>query len=98
MRSAFPLRLRLIISSKEEIWHLTKDFYPSFLELIKSIEDGTFKGVKRFTNNHDLLGVNEVKAHQVRVGFVRLAVDTYALITAFVKKSDILYIEENSLL
>lgn len=72
----------------DELERTPKDFYPSFLELIKSIEDGTFKGVKRFTNNHDLLGVNEVKGHQVRVVFVRLAVDTYALITAFVKKSD----------
>ena len=63
-------------------------FYPSFLELINSIEDGTFKNVKRFKNNNDLIGVCEVKGYQVRVVFARIDKDTYGLITALVKKQD----------
>lgn len=63
-------------------------FYPSFLELINSIEDGTFKNVKRFKNNNDLVGVCEVKGYQVRVVFARIDKDTYGLITALVKKQD----------
>ena len=63
-------------------------FYPAFLELINSIEDGSFKNVKRFKNNNDLIGVCEVKWYQVRVVFVRIDKDTYGLITALVKKQD----------
>lgn len=63
-------------------------FYPAFLELINSIEDGSFKNVKRFKNNNDLIGVCEVKGYQVRVVFVRIDKDTYGLITALVKKQD----------
>ena len=63
-------------------------FYPAFLELINSIEDGSFKYVKRFKNNNDLIGVCEVKGYQVRVVFVRIDKDTYGLITALVKKQD----------
>lgn len=63
-------------------------FYPSFLELINSIEDGTFKNVKKFKNNNDLVGVCEVKGYQVRVVFARIDKDTYGLITALVKKQD----------
>lgn len=72
----------------DDIEHIPGEFYASFLELINSIVDGTFKRVKRFTSNNYLSGVSEVKGHQVRVVFSRLNKNSYALITAFVKKTD----------
>lgn len=71
----------------DEMEHIPSEFYPGFLELIQSIIDGTFKNVKRFTNNNQLSGVYEVKGYQVRVVFSRLKRDTYAIITGFVKKT-----------
>lgn len=79
----------------DELESIPKEFYSDFLELINSIKDGTFKGVKRFKNHRILLGINEVKSHQTRIVFSRIGLDTYALITAFVKKcnNDKLYRE-----
>lgn len=72
----------------DEVSRLTPDYYEGFLELFDSIKDGTFKRVKRFTNNNALNGVCEVKGPQMRVVFARLNHNTYALITAFIKKCD----------
>lgn len=70
----------------DDIEHISTEFYPSFLELINSIVDGTFKRVKRF--NDYLTRTCEVRGYQTRVVFSRLDRNTYALITAFVKKTD----------
>ena len=72
----------------DELEHIPSDYYDGFRELIQSIEDGTFKNVKVFKNNNNLIGISEVKAFKIRVVFTRLSSDTYALITAFVKKCD----------
>lgn len=63
-------------------------FYSRFYELFQSIKNGTFKGVKRFNNNGALNGLCEVKGTLVRVIYSRLSSDCYAIITAFVKKTD----------
>mgnify|MGYP006916033496 CR=1 FL=1 len=73
----------------DELEHIPLDYYDSFLELINSIINGTFKNVKTFTSNSQLAGISEVKGFKTRVVFSRLDKNTYALITAFIKKSDI---------
>ncbi len=72
----------------DELEHIPIEYYDSFLELINSIIDGRFKNVKTFANNNQLVGVSEVKGFKTRVVFGRLDKNTYALITAFVKKTD----------
>ena len=71
----------------DEIDHIPDTFYESFVELFLSIKDGSFKNVKRFTNNNQITGLCEVKNPQVRVVLARLDETTYAVITAFVKKT-----------
>lgn len=72
----------------EEIEHISMEFYDRFLELINSIIDGTFKNVKALTNNGNLVGISEVKGFQVRILFTRIGYNSYALISAFIKKTD----------
>ena len=72
----------------DDLERIHPSFYASFLELIESIKSGTFKGVKRFTNNMHFAGLSEVRAPQVRIAFARINKNTYALITAFTKKCD----------
>ena len=72
----------------DELEHIPSDYYEGFKELIESIIDGTFKNVKVFANNSQLVGMTEVKAFKIRVVFTRLNTNTYALISAFVKKFD----------
>lgn len=65
------------------------EYFESFKELLLSIENGTFKNVKRFVSvNNALKGVSEVKAFKTRVIFDRLAKDKYIIIDIFVKKVD----------
>ena len=73
----------------DDLEHISMEYYDLFLELINSIIDNTFKGVKRFTNNSNLdIGISEVRGNAVRILFQRLDKDTYALITAFIKKTN----------
>jgi hypothetical protein len=72
----------------DELEHISSEYYPAFKELINSIVDGTFKRVKRFTNNKALTGVCEVKGFKTRVIFSRINEDTYAIISVFVKKTN----------
>lgn len=72
----------------DELERIPSDYYDSFLELINSIINGTFKNVKTFTSNYHLTGISEVKGFKTRVVFSRLDKNTYGLITAFVKKTD----------
>lgn len=71
----------------DDLEHVPAEFYPGVKDLIDSIIDGSFKGVKRFNNNNTLNGLCEVKGYGVRVVFQRVAARTYALITTFVKKT-----------
>lgn len=72
----------------DNISSIDVEFYDRFYELVKSIENGTFKNVKRFVNNESLLGLSEVRDFQTRVLFKRVNKDTYVIIGAFVKKTD----------
>ena len=72
----------------DDLEHIPNDYYDGFKDLINSIIDGTFKNVKTFSNNEGLLGISEVKAFKIRLVFKRLNNNTYALITAFMKKWD----------
>jgi len=72
----------------DELEHIPSDYYESFLELINSIINSKFKNVKTLNSNPQLMGVSEVKAFKTRVVFQRIDKNTYALITAFIKKSD----------
>ena len=68
---------------------IPREYYPKFQELFSSIVQGTFKNVRRFVaSNNETAGFYEVKDHKVRVVFDRLGPNTYAVITAFMKKSD----------
>lgn len=72
----------------EELDSIPTEFYSSFKTLFQSIQDGTFKGVKRFGTSHvKLAGISEVRdvANKTRVVFDRIGPDTYAIITAFTK-------------
>lgn len=68
---------------------IPREYYPKFYDLFSSILNGTFKNVKRLVfSSTDLSGFSEVKDHKVRVVFDRVGPNTYAIITAFMKKSD----------
>lgn len=72
----------------EELDTIPSEYYERFLGLFQSIKDGTFKNAQRFTGNNELAGLCEVKDFKVRVIFVRLNSDSYAVISSFIKKSD----------
>ena len=72
----------------EDLKAIPQDYYSGFLELFKSIKDGSFKNVKRFLEIDTLKGACEVKDFKIRVMFIRLQYDKYAILTAFMKKSD----------
>lgn len=71
-----------------ELESMPIEYMPLFKELVDSIVDGTFKNVKGFNNNNNLNGVSEVKGPGVRIVFKRLSKNKYALITAFIKRSN----------
>ena len=72
----------------DEMEHIDPEYYERFTGLFQSIIDGTFKNVRRFSRNSDLAGLCEVKDFKTRVVFKRLGKNTYAVISAFIKKSD----------
>lgn len=71
----------------DDLEHMALEFLPGFRELIESIRNGTFKGIKRFNNNNVLNGICEVRGSLIRILFQRIDRNTYALITAFIKKT-----------
>ena len=72
----------------DEIEHMPPEYYDRFYGLFQSIKNGTFKNVRRFVRNSEQAGLCEVKDFQVRVLFVRLNEASYAVISAFIKKTD----------
>ena len=72
----------------DEMEHIDPEYYERFNGLFQSIIDGTFKNVQRFSRNSDLAGLCEVKDFKTRVIFKRLNKNSYAVISAFIKKSD----------
>lgn len=63
--------------------------YRRFEQLFRSIKDGTFKNVKKFNDNNNVTGLTEVRdlSNGGRVTFMRLDDSTYAIISAFIKKT-----------
>lgn len=73
----------------DEIDHIDPVYYDGFIDLLNSIKDSTFKNVKRFkTINGANYGVSEVRDFKIRVVFDRIGPYDYAIVSAFVKKSD----------
>lgn len=73
----------------DEIDHIDQGYYDRIITLLNSIKDGSFKNVKRFRSiNNKTAGVSEVKLFKVRVLFEKIEVNKYAIISVFVKKSD----------
>ena len=75
----------------KQLKSIPSEYYSSFQSLLQSIKDGTFKNAKRFSNAHNRLsGMSEVRdiSTGTRVIFDRLDTNSYAIITAFVKKTD----------
>lgn len=77
-----------VIDEIEKILKSSPEFCSEFLELFQSIEDGSFKRVRRFLNNNKLVGISEVRGFKPRVVFDRIGKNDYAIITAFLKKCD----------
>ena len=71
----------------DELKSIPQEEYAGFLELFESIKNGTFKNIRRFTNNKGLNGAIEVKGHQIRVVFQRLSKDCYGIVSMFMKKT-----------
>lgn len=68
---------------------IPSEYYAGFYDLIKSIEEGTFKNVKFLTSgNNKTAGISEVKGFKRRVIFDRVGYNTYVIIGIFTKKSD----------
>ena len=76
------------IQAIEEIKNIDPSFYERIAELLNSIKDGTFKNVKRLTENDKVKGIPEVKGYQVRVVFERISSNQYVIISIFTKKSN----------
>ena len=70
----------------DEIDHIPEEYYEGFQELFTSIKEGTFKNIRRFTNHSTIAGICEVKGFKIRVIFSRLDKNSYAIISAFMKK------------
>ena len=71
----------------DELKDIPQEEYEGFIELFESIKNGSFKNIRRFVNNEALNGALEVKGYQVRILFQRLSKDCYAIISAFIKKT-----------
>lgn len=65
-----------------------EEYYDSFLELINSIIDGTFKNKRTFLNNNKIVDMMEVKGFKTRILFSRLRDNIFVVMPAFVKKCD----------
>ena len=66
------------------------NLYDSIYNLLKSIENGTFKNIKYFSNNDKLKGLCEVRdvANATRIIFDPLGDNTYCIIYAIVDKKE----------
>ncbi len=73
----------------KELKDIDQEYYEGFKDLFASIEDGRLKNIRRFKSINNLnSGVCEVKDYKIRVVFDQIGPHDYALITAFIKKSD----------
>lgn len=68
------------LKSKE----VPSESYPSFIRLLRSIQDGSFQNIKKLETDASLY---EVKDGSSRVVFTRVYKNYYCVLTAFIKKS-----------
>lgn len=71
-----------------DIKKISSEYYPSFLELFLSIQNGTFKNIKTFFTNYIAGGLLEVKNPEARIVFQRVQKNIYIIVAIFVKKVD----------
>lgn len=77
------------IYAENDLYSISTEYYERFLNMLLSIENGTFKSVKKFDNNNSILaGINEVKDFKTRITFDRIGKNTYIVLHAFIKKTD----------
>ena len=75
--------------AENDLYQIPTEYYESFSNLLSSIEEGTFKNVKKFAKNNNILkGISEVKEFKTRVVFDRIDKNTYIIIYMFMKKTD----------
>lgn len=72
----------------DELERIAPEYYGRFYELLQSIKNGTFKNDQRQRRNSNLTGVRIVRNFNTRVAYTRLNKNTYAVITAYIKKAD----------
>lgn len=72
-----------------ELEKIPVEYYETFFDLLISIKNGSFKNSRHFINNANLSGIMEVKGFQTRILYERLAKNKYAVITAFIKKTNV---------
>lgn len=78
------------IYAEQDLSSINPEYYAGFKGLLESIENGTFKNVKRFSQSHEILkGISEVKDFKIRVVFDRLDKNTYIILDIFVKKTQV---------
>lgn len=76
------------VYAESDLASIDAEYYPGFKTLIESIEDGTFRNVKKFASNHTTLkGIFEVKDHGIRVVFDKINKNTYIILDIFVKRA-----------
>lgn len=73
----------------EDLKSIPREYYEGFLALLTSIQEGTFKNVKRFrAGNHKTGGLSEVRdiSLGIRILYDGITPNTYVIISAFTKK------------
>ena len=64
--------------------NVPQDYYQSFKDLLLSIKNGTFKGLKKLTD----IPYFEVKDFKIRITFDHLEGNNFIILDAFMKKTD----------
>ena len=72
------------IYAENDLYSISEEYYERFRNMILSIENGTFKNVKKFDSSNSILaGINEVKDFKTRVIFDRIDKNTYVILHIF---------------
>lgn len=85
------------VCALSDVKDIDSEYYETFLKLLESIIDGTFKNVKTFVIPGSGTLVSEVKDFKTRVIFIKLEPNVYIVNSIFVKKTDIDQYYRNSL-
>lgn len=72
----------------QDLKDIEQEYFGSFLELLNSILDGTFKNVKKFSNNNKINTLYEVKNFKTRIVFNKINANTFVIVSMFMKKAD----------